>query len=61
VIGSNIIVLPFTVIYGIFSSCHNNNFYIILSPNALASNLLTGFIPSEIGLITSLIEFFLGK
>jgi len=41
--------------------CHYNTFYTILSPIALVRNDLTGTIPSEIGLMTSLEWLNLGK
>jgi hypothetical protein len=55
-----LLLLPITVIYIVSSSCHFNTFY-ILSPNALDINTLTGSIPSEIGLLTSLVDLSLSK
>ena len=56
----SIFLLAFTVITVVFSQCHFDTTY-ILSPTALDDNDLTGSIPSEIGLMTSLEELDLSK
>jgi hypothetical protein len=61
VIESNIIVLPFTVTYIIFPLPMPLNTFCILFSNTLDNNQLTGTIPSEIGLLTSLENLILGK
>jgi hypothetical protein len=59
-LNQTLLLLPITVIYIVSSSYHYNPFYILLL-NALDSNDLTGSIPSEIGLLTSLFDLYMSK